>query len=121
MWMRATVAFTVAPAIGALGASLFAAAIWSIYVGFFVSALMVAYGVALLVGVPAFLFSRSWLPLSIWAYALAGALVATVSAVPMVFFFPISLAVLSILTGAIAGVTFGLIVMPTSNNRWRGP
>ena len=121
MCRRVTVAFVVAPGIGALGASLIAAMLWRIYIGFFVSTLMVAYAVAVLVAVPAFLLSRSWLPISTWAYGLAGALIAAVAAVPMAFFLPLSLGFLSVLAGAVAGISFGLIVTPTSNNRWRGP
>jgi hypothetical protein len=118
---RIAVAFVVAPAIGAAIAALVATKFGFIYLGFFASALMAAYAVAALVGIPAFLFSRSWLRRSIWAYALAGAAVAAVAAVPMVFFVPLALAFLTILTGVVSGFTFGLIVMPTSNNRWRGP
>ena len=122
MWRRVTVAFIVAPGIGVLGVSLLVTVpIWSPGTGFFVLELMVAYAVALLFGVPAFLLSRSWLSRSLWAYALAGAVVAATAAVPLAFVFPPPLAFLSILTGALAGTTFGLIVLPTSNNRWRGP
>jgi hypothetical protein len=120
MWVRTTVAFVVAPAIGALAASLVAAAVWSIYFGFFVSTLVVAYSVTLVVGVPWFLI---WprLPTSVLGYALAGAFVSCLAAVLMVFFLPPLFPLLSILTGVIAGTTFGLIILPTSNNRWRGP
>ena len=122
MWMRPTVAFVVAPAVGALAVSLVAVRLWSFYfIGFFFSALITAYAVALVVGVPAFLISRAWLPTSVTLYAIAGAVVASVAAVPMAFIFPLSLALLSIAAGAIAGVAFAFILMPTSNNRWRGP
>jgi hypothetical protein len=121
MWRRITVAFIVAPAIGVLAVSLLAAVVWRAAIGFFISAFIIAYATALLLGVPAFLLSRSWLPKSIWVYALAGAVVAAVVAVPMAFVFPHLLAFLSIFTGVVAGITFGLIVLPTSNNRWRGP
>ena len=121
MRTRAIVALLVAPAIGALGASLVAAAIWSIDLGYFISALIVAYAVTLLVGVPAFLFFLSWLPTSIWTYALAGALIGAFVAVPTVFLFSLPLTFLSVLAGAITGVMYRLIAMPTSNNRWRGP
>jgi len=120
MWMRTTVAFVVAPAIGALGASVIAATMWGFYFGFFFSTLVVAYFVAVVIGIPWFLV---WprLPTSIFGYALAGAAVAGAAAVLMVFILPLTLAFLSILVGALAGLTFGVIVMPTSNNRSRGP
>jgi hypothetical protein len=121
MRSRTTVAFAVSPAIGAAVASIVAVMMWSPHFGLFFSILIVSYAVAVVVGVPAFLLSRSWMPASIWAYALAGAVVAAVAAVPIAFFFPTSLGFLGILTGATAGVAFRLIALPASNSRWSGP
>jgi|HubBroStandDraft_4_1064222.scaffolds.fasta_scaffold477924_1 hypothetical protein len=131
MWMRVAVAFVAAPAIGALVASLVATTIWSFYYGttiwslYFVllfATLVAAYVVAFVLGVPWFLV-WPWCPKSVWGYALAGAIVAVVPALFLILFFYLSSVffIFGILAGALTGLTFGVIVMPTSNNRWRGP
>jgi hypothetical protein len=123
MWLRTTVAFVVAPAIGALAASLVLAAVgamWSAYLFILFSTVVVSYAITVVVGVPWFLV---WprLPTSIWGFALAGVFVACVAAVLMMFFLPPLIALSSVLAGAAAGAAFGVIMLPTSNNRWRGP
>jgi hypothetical protein len=120
MRARVTVAFIVAPAIGAACGILVLAMVSRTHIGLLISPLMVASAVTVLFVVPAFLLSRARLPIPTWAYAFAGILVAAIAAVPMTFFLPLSLTLLSILAGAAAGLTFGLIMLPTSNNRWSG-
>jgi hypothetical protein len=120
MWMRTTIAFLVAPAIGACAASLVMATLLPIYLGFFLSTLMVAYSVTLVVGVPWFLI-WPWRPTSILGYAVAGGFVACLAAVLIVLFLPPLLPLLCVLTGVVAGGAFGLIMLPTSNQRLERP
>jgi hypothetical protein len=122
MWRRAAVAFLVSPAVGAAVAWGVATILWrQASLGFFIATATVAYIIALMVGVPAFLLSRSWMRRAIWAYTLTGAVVAAIPVIPIAYFLTPSAVFLSILTGVVAGATFGVITMPTSNNRWRGP
>jgi hypothetical protein len=122
MLVRTITAFAVAPAIGASLVflclldsphSLFEA-------GFLVSMLMIAYPLTLIVGVPLFLWTRSWTNVSIWMYVLLGALVACFAAVPLALAFPASFALIALAAGAVGGLAFGLIARPKSNNRRSG-
>jgi hypothetical protein len=125
-WVRSAIAFLIAPAVGVLTAWLIAFCIWAMPIGFAFSMAPLAYGVTVVVGVPAFLLSRSWKPQSraLWWYPIAGFVVACFVSVPL-FFVTISpardLSVLMAICGITAGLAFGLILGPKSNNRWRGP
>jgi hypothetical protein len=95
-------------------------------IGFAFSMLPLAYGVTVVVGVPAFLLTRSWARRSqaLWWYAIAGFVVACFVAVPLFFVAGAparNLSVLMAVCGVTAGLAFGLILRPKSNNRWRGP
>jgi hypothetical protein len=121
--MRAAIAFAVAPAVGVVATWLaLVAFMWPLSLGLVVSMLWIAYLVTVVVGVPAFLWFRSWALLSFWSYALAGLIVASIAAVPIwLLLGSLALGLVAIMTGVITGLTFGLILGPKSNNRWRGP
>ena len=121
--IRTLTAFAVAPAVGAFVVFLCLLVLThsQFEIGFLVSMLSIAYPLTLIVGVPVFLLTRSWAIISVWMYVLLGALVACFAAVPLAFGFPASLALSALAAGAVAGLAFGLIVRPKSNNRWRGP
>ena len=126
-WVRAVTAFLVAPAVGIVTTWLIAFCLWAMPFGFAFSLVALAYGVTLVIGVPAFLLARWWNfgLTALWWYAVAGFLVACVATVPywLLAAMPstrILIAMLAV-SGITAGLAFGLIWRPKSNNRWRGP
>jgi hypothetical protein len=128
-WSRAVAAFLVAPAVGILTAWLMAFCVWAMPFGFATSLVLLAYGVTLVVGVPAFFLARWWNLgfTALWWYVVAGFLVACCATVP---YWGLAAAMPSVardliaviaVSGITAGLAFGLIWRPKSNNRWRGP
>jgi hypothetical protein len=126
-WVRAVAAFLVAPAVGIVTAWLIAFCLWAMPFGFAFSLVVLAYSVTLLIAVPAFLLAR-WRNFglaALWWYPIAGFLVACVATVPYwslaAMPFARNLIVMIAVGGITAGLAFGLIWRPKSNNRWRGP
>ena len=122
--LRTALAFALSPALGVVAASLVLALITqhAVEIGFAASLLPIAYLVAGVIGVPAFLLSRAWLPVPIWAYATAGLIAACFVSIPiMAFFGAVVWGLLGLFAGAASGLAFGLILGTESNNRWRGP
>ena len=122
--VRTALAFAISPALGVLAASLVLALITqrSVQIGFAASLLPIAYLVAAVIGIPAFLLSRAWLPLPVQAYATVGLIAACFVSIPiMVWFRAYAWGLLALFAGAVSGLAFGLILGTESNNRWRGP
>jgi hypothetical protein len=128
-WSRAVAAFLVAPAVGILTAWLIAFCVWAMPFGFATSLVLLAYGVTLVVAVPAFFLARWWNLgfTALWWYVVAGFLVACCATVP---YWGLAAAMPSVarnliaiiaVSGITAGLAFGLIWRPKSNHRWRGP
>ena len=120
--LRAALAFTLSPALGVLAVSLVLAVITRRSVEIEYTLLPIAYSVAVVVGVPAFLLARGSLPVPIWTYATVGLIAACFVSIPiMVWFRAYAWGLLALFAGAVSGLAFGLILGTDSNNRWRGP
>ena len=122
--LRTALAFALAPALGVLAASLVLALITlrSVDTGLAASLLPIAYLIAGVIGIPAFLLSRAWLPIPLWSYATVGLIAACFVSIPiMAFFDAFAWGLIGLFAGAASGVAFGMILGTKSNNRWRGP
>jgi hypothetical protein len=77
------------------------------------------YGTAILVGVPAFLLTRSMGLRSLRAYAVLGATVAAIPGVPLAWgIAKFGFLGILLIAGALAGIVFGKCVLWKSNNRF---
>jgi hypothetical protein len=86
------------------------------------SMLPAAYLAAIVVGVPAYLMSRSYMPVPFWTYPVAGLIASSFVAVPVAAFFGmLAFAAVGLFAGLVAGLTFGLIVGTKSNHRLERP
>jgi hypothetical protein len=121
---RIAAAFLLAPSLGVVAAAALMSALTFrlVDVGFITSAAPMAYLVAAVIGIPAFLMSRAWLPISLPAYALVGTAAASFIAIPVAFFFKaLAWGLVILFAGASAGVAFGLILGTKSNQRLERP
>jgi hypothetical protein len=87
--LRTSLAFALSPVLGVIAASLVSALITqrSVDIGLAASLLPIAYLVAGVIGLPAFLLSRAWLPIPIWSYATVGLIAACFVSIPIMAFF----------------------------------
>ena len=121
---RVVAAFVLAPALGVTAAAVLISALTlhAVDVGLLTSAAPLAYLVAAVIGIPAFLASRARLPIPLLAYVLVGAIAATFIAIPVAFFFnAFAWSLVILFAGASAGIAFGLIVGTKSNQRLERP
>jgi hypothetical protein len=126
LWHRTLAAFLVAPAVGILTAWLIAFCIWAMPLGFAFSLVPLAYGLTVVIALPAFLALRRW-PLrfaGLWWYLIAGFVVACFVAGPLLLTgnsTAASLGILVLVGGLTGGSAFGLISRPKSNQRLERP
>ena len=122
--LRIVAAFVLAPGLGVTAAAVLisALALHTVDVEFITSAAPLAYLVAAVIGIPAFLVSRARLPIPLFAYVMIGAIAATFIAIPVAFFFnAFAWSLVILFAGASSGIAFGLIVGTKSNQRLERP
>ena len=91
-------------------------------VGFAFIVAVVAFGVAIVLGAPAFLITRSWRLKSKASYGLVGAVVGLLPASLVAQGTKdLPLALITLFSSVVAGVTFGVIAGRESNNRMERP